>query len=192
MNRAHTVKLIFIDVETTGITCPESGLIQLAGTVEVDGNYQEDFEYRIRPFPRDEISDEALAVNGLSRAEILDYSAPEEVYPTFVELLSRYVDRYDRSDKFHFVAYNARFDADHIRAWFEKNGDKFYGSWFFHPPIDVMGIAAVHLMSRRATMKDFKLATVAAELGLEVDDGKMHDARYDVGLTREMFNCFKK
>jgi len=36
-------------------------------------------------------------------------------------------------------------------------------------------------------MKDFKLTTVAEALGLEVDGGKMHDAQYDVGLTREMF-----
>ena len=50
-----------------------------------------------------------------------------------------------------------------------------------------MGMAAVHLMSRRAGMKDFKLLTVARELGLKVDEAKAHDARYDVEVTRAMF-----
>ncbi len=42
-------------------------------------------------------------------------------------------------------------------------------------------------MTRRAGMKDFKLLTVARELGLKVDETKAHDARYDIALTREMF-----
>ena len=50
-----------------------------------------------------------------------------------------------------------------------------------------MGMAAVHLMERRAGMKDFKLLTVARELGVKVEETKMHDARYDVEVTREMF-----
>lgn len=37
--------------------------------------------------------------------------------------------------------------------WFEKSRDKYFGSWFYFPPIDVMGMAAVHLISRRAGMK---------------------------------------
>ena len=36
-------------------------------------------------------------------------------------------------------------------------------------------------------MQDFKLLTVAEELGLKVDEEKMHDARYDIALTRAMF-----
>ncbi len=58
------------------------------------------------------------------------------------------------------MAYNARFDAYHVRAWFDKNGDKFFGSWFFHPPIDVMRLAAVHVMRKRAGMSDFRLPIV--------------------------------
>lgn len=47
-------------------------------------------------------------------------------------------------------------------------------------------------MSRRAGMKDFKLLTVARELGLKVDEAKAHDARYDVEVTREMFKRLHK
>lgn len=40
------------------------------------------------------------------------------------------------------------------------SGDKYFRSWFYFPPIDVMGMAAIHLMKRRADMKDFELLTV--------------------------------
>jgi hypothetical protein len=89
--------------------------------------------------------------------------------------------------KFHFVAYNAVFDAKHLRAWFEKNNDVYFGSWFFHPPIDVMGLAAVVLMNKRSSLPDFKLVTVAKVLGVKVDETKLHDAAYDIRLTREMY-----
>lgn len=186
------MKLIYIDVETTGIPCPNSGLIQLAGLIEISGEVRESFDYRIRPFPDDAVSDEALAVNGLTREEIEEYEDPEAVFRAFINLLDGYVDRYDRADKFQFVAYNATFDADHLRAWFEKNGDKFYGSWFWHPPIDVMGLAAVMLMRRRAELVNFKLPSVAQTLGLDVDEGRAHDAQYDISLTREMFRLLRE
>lgn len=181
------MKLIYIDVETTGIAFPQSGLIQLAGAIEIEGEKPQTFQYCIQPFPKDIIDDEALAINGITREEMAEYPFPRTVYNKFIKLLEKYVDRYDRADKFHLIGYNAMFDSDHLRSWFEKCGDMYYGSWFFHPPIDVMGMAAVHLMSRRAGMKDFKLLTVARELGLKVDVERMHDARYDIALTRAMF-----
>lgn len=36
-------------------------------------------------------------------------------------------------------------------------------------------------------MPNFKLKTVAKELGLDVEDDKLHDARYDVLLTRDIY-----
>ena len=180
------VKLIYIDVETTGIAFPQSGLIQLAGAIEIEGEKPQTFQYRIQPFPNDIIDEEALSINGITREAMAEYPSPRTVYNKFINLLEKYVDRYDRADKFHFIGYNAIFDSNHLRAWFEKNNDKYFGSWFYFPPIDVMGMAAVHLMTRWAGMKDFKLLTVAKELGLKVDEEKMQDARYDVGLTQEM------
>lgn len=143
------MKFIFIDLETTGIPCPESGVIQLAGAIEIDGEEKQHFDFRIRPFPRDVISDEALTVNGVSREDIEHYEDPKVAFQKFVNILDEYIDRYDTLDKFHIVAYNAKFDVDHLRAWFEKNSDKFFGSWFWHPPLDVMSFAAIGLMRRR-------------------------------------------
>lgn len=181
------MKLIYIDVETTGIECPESGLLQLAGAIEIDGQMVQEFNYRARPFPADRICEKALEVNGLTREKVDGCDHPGDVFGRFLNILDRYVDRYDRADKFHFVAYNALFDAGHLRAWFEKNNDVYFGSWFFHPPIDVMELAAVILMKKRSSLSDFRLVTAARALGIEVDETKLHDAAYDIRLTREMY-----
>ncbi len=41
-------------------------------------------------------------------------------------------------------------------------------------------------------MKDFKLATVARKLKILVDDAKLHDAYYDIHLTREIYKKISK
>jgi len=181
------MKIVYIDVETTGIECPECGLVQLAGAIEVDGALAERFDFHIRPFPGDAISDEALAVNGLTREDLDGYQDPADAFRGFLALLGKYIDRYDRTDKFHMVGYNAMFDSDHLRAWFEKNKDRYFGSWFWHPPLDVMGMAALVLMKNRHTMSNFRLPTVAGALGFDADQTRMHDAGYDIFLTRELF-----
>jgi len=187
-----SLKLLFLDVETTGLEAPRSGLIQLAGIIETDGRLSETFNFRVRPFAGDEISDEALRVTRVSRLDIAEHPPPEQVFLRFTNLLERYVDRYNRSDKFHVVAYNAAFDHSHLRSWFEKNGDRFFGSWFWHPPIDVMGLAAAALMKNRCTIGSFKLTSVAAAMGLPVDDAQAHDALYDIRLTRSLYHALLK
>jgi len=182
------MKIIYIDVETTGIPFPESGLVQLAGAIEIDGEVQRHFNFRMRPFPGDLVSDEALALNGLTLADLETYEDPATVFEQFDTMLGEYIDRYDREDKFHFVGYNTQFDADHLRTWFEKNNDQFFGSWFWHPPVDVMALAAMVLMPNRAALNNFRLPTVATMLGLAVDEDKTHDALYDIDLTRELFH----
>lgn len=185
------MKLLYLDVETTGLACPSAGLIQVAGAIEVDGALVEEFDFRARPFPGDAVSDEALAVNGVSREQLASYPPPETVHQEVLRFLGRYVDRFDRRDKLHVVAYNARFDVEHLRSWFEKNDDRYYGSWFWHPPLDVMTMAAAALANRRAELPDFRLTTVCGVLGMAVDEEKVHDALYDVRLTRKLFGLLR-
>jgi len=183
------MKLIYIDTETGGIDYPESALIQLAGIIEIDGEEKDSFNYNIKPFPGDKVEDGALAVNNVSREDLSGYEDPKSTYRTFIQLLGKYVNKYDKTDKLHFVAYGAGFDAGHVRAWFEKCGDKYYGSWFWWPPIDVMGIAAYAMMKQRHEMPNFKLMTAARAAGIEIDDSKLHDAMYDIEITRELWRA---
>ena len=181
------IKLCFIDIETTGTDPKKNGLVQLAGIIVIDGVEVDTFDFRLAPFEADIIEDGALSVNGIKREDLAGFSPPREVYREFCDLLGQHVDKFNKLDKSFFVGYNARFDADFIRAWFEKCGDVYFGSWFWFPPIDVMNLALVSLMDKRATMPNFKLATVAKDLGLE-PEGALHDALTDIRLTQQLFN----
>ena len=54
-----------------------------------------------------------------------------------------------------------------------------------------MVLATQHLMMKRHLMKDFKQETVARTLGIELDSSKLHDAAYDIWLTRQIYEAVK-
>ena len=56
------MKLLFFDLETTGTNPARHGIHQISGIVEIDGVEQERFDFKVRPNPKAEILDEALAV----------------------------------------------------------------------------------------------------------------------------------
>ena len=194
-------KIIFIDVETTGVNPERNGLTQLSGCVQIDDEVKESFDYFIRPFPKDEIEIAALEVTGFDRRQFLlpdhpDYLAvdgqnfedPRDIYDRMAAMLGKYVNQYDKTDKFQFVGYNAHsFDMPFMRRFWEKNGNRFFGSWFWYPCLDVMLIWAQILQPHRAELSNFKLATVAKHCGIKVDDTRLHDSQYDIEVTRELW-----
>ena len=186
--RCKPVKICWIDVETTGLDPVKNGLVQIAALVEIDGTIQEEFCEYIRPFRRDVISDKALEVNKLTRKQLKDFPEPEDVHRQLVVILDKYVDRFDKTDKFFFGGYNAQaFDAPFMRSWFHKNGDTYYGSYFFSNTMDVLPLASYTLRKRRPWMLNFKLETVASTVGIDVDKSQTHHALYDIMLTRAIY-----
>jgi len=73
-----------------------------------------------------------------------------------------------------------------MRSWFEKCGDKYFGSFFYFPPLDIMNIAIWNLIRKRRTLPNFKLETVANHLGVTAE-GDFHDAMKDILITKNIF-----
>lgn len=179
-------KKLYIDLETTGLDPQMNGIIQIAGIIEPGEEVMPvEFDFDVRPFREDLISDEALAVSGKTLMQVMNYPEAKGVHKQLTTLLGKYVDRYDASDKFLLCGYNAGFDASFLRAWMTKCGNKYYGSYFLVPPIDIMTIAGWVLAEERHEMENFKLATVAKYLKLTVPED-MHNAMTDIRLTREV------
>ena len=177
-------KLLVYDCETTGLDKQQSAIHQLSGMIVIDGEIKEEFDFKIRPHEGAKISDEALAVSGVTLEQIRQYPTPLEVYKQIIEILGKYVDKFNKQDKFHLAGYNNRgFDDEFFRALFERSNDKYFGSWFWSDSIDAMILASGYLRGKRSQMVNFKLATVAAACGIKVEDEKLHDATYDLMLT---------
>ncbi len=182
------MKLLFFDIETTGVNFWQHGIHQISGCIEIDGEVKEYFDFKVAPNPKAKIEQEALDVGGVTLEQIQKYMPMKEIHKHFGFMLNKYVDKFDKKDKFFLVGYNnASFDNQFLRAWFVQNDDKYFGSWFWSSSLDVMVLATQKLLSSRSKMIDFKLKTVAKQLGIEVDEESLHDAKYDIDLTRQIY-----
>jgi DNA polymerase-3 subunit epsilon len=181
-------KLFYYDLETTGLNHWRHGIHQISAIVEIDGSIKEKINFHVQPYKDAKIEDDALAISGITQDMLKDYKPFKETYKDLSFILSKYCNKYNKADKFHLVGYNnASFDNHFFRAFFVQNEDKYFNSWFWIDTIDVMTLASNHLRKIRSTLPDFKLSTIAKQLGIEVDDAKLHDGFYDINLTREVF-----
>lgn len=182
-------KLFFYDLETTGTNPGRHSIHQISGEIVIDGKTLETFDFKVQPNPKAIIEDAALEVGEVTREQIMAYPPMGQVYIALVAMLSKYVNKYDKTDKFHLVGYNNRgFDDNFLRGFFLQNGDKFFGSWFWADSIDVLVLASTYLANRRAELQNFKLATVADFLGIDTTAGKLHDASFDIFVTKAVFD----
>lgn len=182
-------KILFFDVETTGLDYKIHGIHQLAGMLEIKGNVVASFDFRMRPAEHLKIEDSALKVSGISHEDLLSYPTEKEAYRCFIEMLSKQINKFDKTDKAYLAGWNnAAFDNGFLRAFFERNNDQFFGSWFWSNPLDVMILASQSLIDVRETLPNFKLMTVAEYLLQSIDESKLHDATYDIELTRNIYN----
>jgi len=186
------MKTAWIDLETTGLDPLKNGIIQIAGWIEVKGERTNEFNWLVKPFKGQIVSKKALEVNGKTIEEIRTYPEPFDIYKDLHKMLAAHINKYDRSDKFHFIGYNARFDMDFLRQFFKLNGEEFFGSYFHFPPIDVMAIAAHSLMADRHRMNNFKLTTVAQYLGIKFQESEAHDGLFDIQLTQKVLHELQK
>jgi DNA polymerase-3 subunit epsilon len=193
-------KLLFYDIETTGVNFWQHGIHQLSGNIQIDGKFEGDFNIQMQPNPAAKIEDKALEVGGVTREILATYIPMKDAYNKFMELITPHCDKFNKTDKFHLVGYNnAAFDNQFLRAWFVQNAatpkdaeyGNYFGSWFWSSSIDVMVLAANKLKSIRHEMADFKLKTVAKQLGIEVDESQLHNAMYDIHLTESIYNIVK-
>ena len=184
------MKLLFIDTETTGLDPQVNGMIQIAGMIDIDGDVKEEFNYRMAPFKGDLVNAKALSVIGYSLDELRGFDDPAIVYGKLIKLFGKYVDKYDKRDKFHIVGQNVGFDYRFMQRFFERNNDKYLYAYIQYHQIDLIAITALFkLAGKLEGLENMKLVTVKKHFGLESKD---HDALEDIRATRSIFYEYLK
>lgn len=173
---------LFLDLETTGTDPGKHGILQIAAIKRRNGR-EESLDLPVRPFAYDLIDPRALEVNGIKKEEIMDRMPVGVARDAFLSFVGR--DNY-------LIGYNVGFDSRFIRAWLDRCCPPYtYNRLFLWPPIDVAPLAALYLFGQRNGMPNFRLATVAWALGLDVDESRTHNALYDIELTRDIYDIVK-
>ena len=179
-------KIIFIDTETGGINAEKSALIQLSGRIEVDGAEKEKFDFYIKPFENSEVNEKALEVQGRTLEELGTEKYIDEsiIYKKFLEILDKYIDKYDKNDKFIVAGYNVKFDIDILKALFERNNNKFLFSYFNSSMLDPLySVRLLQVAGMLPVLENNKLETWCKYFNIEL---KAHDSLQDITATKKL------
>lgn len=179
-------KIIFIDTETGGVNPEKSALIQLSGIIRIDKKDIEKFNFYIKPFENSEVNEKALEVQGRTLEELKTekYIEEKEVYKQFVNLLDKYIDKYDRTDKFIVAGYNVRFDVDILKAFFQRHGNNFLFSYLDSSMLDPLySIRLLQTAEILPVLENNKLETWCKHFGIEL---KAHDSLEDIEATKKL------
>ena len=179
-------KIIFIDTETGGVNPEKAALIQLSGIIRIDKKDVEKFNFFIKPFENSEVNEKALEVQGRTLEELKTdkYVEEKEVYKQFVNLLDKYIDKYDRTDKFIVAGYNVRFDVDILKAFFQRHGNNFLFSYLDSSMLDPLySIRLLQIAEILPVLENNKLETWCKYFGIEL---KAHDSLEDIEATKKL------
>lgn len=184
------MKLLFLDTETTGTDLSKHSVHQISGAIVIDGKVIEVFDIKFRPRKDAIIDNEALTTTNITKDELLSRELSyEQGYKTFLNILDKYINKYNRADKFFLAGYNVHFDKDFIYRLFVDNSNNYWFSYIWGNHIDVMVLLTPVLAEQRPLMKDFKQGTVAKYLGFDFDETKLHDALFDIYICMGLY-CY--
>lgn len=177
------MKAIFIDTETGGTDPKVNALLQVAAVVFIDGVEKGRYNWKMKPAKGKIIDPEALAVTGCTLEEIETREESAIAFQAFRNMLSQYISKFDRRDKFQMIGWNSQFDDSFLREWFKGHGDNYYGSWIAWPTIDAAVLCAHANRQTRGDIPSFKLAAIGKHYGLQFNEADLHDAMADIDLT---------
>lgn len=183
------MKVLYFDVETTGLDAQKDFVTQLSGLVEVDGEVVEEFNYFLRPPKGTAVSIEALKVTGKTIEDLRSYPDASEGFATFNALLNKYVTTRSWSDKFYPAAYNGNFDLQFVDQMFKRqfSRDEWwqYQNWQL---IDPLSVFRTLNYAGLISTPNCKLSTMCNHFGISLE---AHDALSDIRATRDLVQVLK-
>jgi DNA polymerase-3 subunit alpha len=169
--------LLYLDVETTGITAQKHDIIQLACIPIIDDNKFDSFNQFCQPLDYDVVEQGAIDVHGITIEKMRTFQSQAKLLDNFIKYLKTF------NVKFTISGYNSSFDHRFIGAMFQKHGrNSDYRELFSNNIHDVMIRAKALKSAKKITSA--KLTSVAEYLGVDLTNA--HDALADIEATIEV------
>ena len=182
-------KVLWLDVETTGLDCGKHGLREVGFIIEIDGVEVDKGVFKINPFTyttKDvEIDDYALEISKVSIEDLESYDRVSYCFKELMKKLVKYVNVNDKNDCFVIAGYNAAFDIGFIKEWFKEMGlQDSYKDLFHYKSLDVFSIVfALRHLGLNSAEND-KLETMCNYFGIEIE---AHNALSDIEATKKLY-----
>jgi len=176
------MKIFYLDTETTGVNPVENDIIEIAGIIEIDSIVKEEFDFNVRPHNFINISQRALEINKTTVEQLKTYPAPKVVLNKIVTIFDKYIDKYNKHDKFISCGHVIGFDVGFLFEFFKKGGNNFCGSYLDYHKMDTAALLLSLVSVGKFDMKNIKLETACKEFGITLDNA--HNALADVRATR--------
>jgi len=184
------MKILYFDTETTGLDSWKHGMIEIALIAEIDGVVVDTLELKMNPVDKD-IDPNALAVTGYTLKDIRSLEPDILAYFDIKEFLHKYINCYDRSDKFVPAGHNIPFDIGFLKQLFKDNGDNFLGAYLTNEYLDTLQmIPTLKWLGKLPSLANNKLETLCEALGVDLVNA--HTALADIQATRECMNICKE
>lgn len=178
-------KIFWYDLETSGLKFKENAILSLSGIMEIDGKIVDDINLTLRPFKGDIIVQEALDINGFTMEQIKTFDHPEVAFRKLIKFFSKYINRYDKNDKFTLAGYNiVKFDIPFLEMLFKKCNDNYFGSWVNGEPLDIYQFVLIMKKLGVVKSKSTKLELIAQDLNIPLN---AHDVKEDILATRKVY-----
>ena len=182
-------KVLWLDVETTGLDCRKHGLREVGFIIEIDGVEVDKGVFKINPFTyttKDvEIDDYALEISKVSIEDLKSYDRVSYCFKELMNKLVKYVNVNDKNDCFVIAGYNTAFDIGFIKEWFKEMGllDS-YKDLFHYKSLDVFSIVfALRHIGLNSAEND-KLETMCNYFGIGIE---ANNDLSDIEATKKLY-----
>lgn len=179
------MKILWLDVETTGLEPDTHEIIELSCMLQKGNQVMEPVTFYFRPERR--VDPEALKVQNKTMEQVLAYPHRQTSFETLKKFLKRFINPFDKTDKAFLAGYNVVFDEEFLRDEFKRQKDDYFGSWFYNCRLDVMGLVPIYILLNpdKPKPENHQLGTIYEYVtGKNLDDA--HSSKADIIATRDI------
>ena len=135
-----------------------------------NGKKAETFYERFKPKFCDVMDPRFLAKRNLSPEMIKRIRGNQrKAFKKFLGMLEDHIDVRKSNDRFIIAGFDGNRQAEHLREWFDVNGNNGFDYYFWKQSIDLTTLSLFQLKDKRHKLTNLKIPTIGRTLGMDIN-----------------------